>query len=382
MANISYSLTGTANPDSANIASMSGQPSSRNAYTYTFHGLAGADTFYVAASNAQNGQYANNFSAAKFSIGTTTLNNPLPPGTTPNGTGANSGMYVVSGASNGGTSFTFVLDSVETLVFSDKVVALSYADTTPPTEIASSPTDAATGVAVNSNIFITFSEAVSLGTGSIEIHNSGSGALVASTANSTIIASISGSTLTIDPTVNLAASTSYYVSLTTNSIKDLAGNFLTAVINPHFTTGTTTDTTIPTLSVTTAPVPIAANSNIDISFSEAIALGTGAIEIHNGSATGALVASSATSTIAASISGNMLHLDPVNDLAYNTHYVVTFNGSSVNDLAGNHLASGAVYDFTTVADPYAGATHNIGVDAGPVVVGVGGLGVLAWVLFL
>ena len=380
MANISYTLTGTINPDSANIGSMSGQPSSRNAYTYTFHGLAGADTFYVAASNAQNGAYATRFSAGNFSIGTTTLNNPLPSGTVPNGTGTNAGMYVVTGASNGGTSFTFVLDSVETLVFSDKVVTLSYADTTPPTEIASSPTNSATGVAVNSNIFITFSEAVSLGTGPIEIHN-GSGTLVASTANATIIASISGNTLTIDPTVNLLASTSYYVSLTANSIKDLAGNFLTALINPHFTTGSTTDTTIPTLSLTTAPVPIAANSNIDISFSEAIALGTGAIEIHNGSATGALVASSATATIAASVSGNMLHLDPVNDLAYNTHYLVTFNGSSVNDLAGNHLASSAVYDFTTVADPYAGVTHNIGVDAGPVVVGVGGLGVLAWVLF-
>ena len=271
MANISYTLTGTGNPDSANIASMSGQPSSKNAYTYTFHGLAGADTFYVAGSNAQNGQYASNFSAAKFSIGTTTLNNPLPSGMVPNGTGVNAGMYVVSGASNGGISFTFVLDSVETLVFSDKIVTLSYADTTPPTEIASSPTDTATGVALNSNIFITFSEAVSLG--------------------------------------------------------------------------------------------------------------TGPIEIHNGSATGALVASSATTTIAASVSGNMLHLDPVNDLAYNAHYFVTFKGGSLNDLGGNSLASSAVYDFTTVADPYAGATHNIGVDAGPVVVGVGGLGVLAWVLF-
>ncbi len=380
MANISYTLTGTGNPDSANIASMSGQPSSKNAYTYTFHGLAGADTFYVAGSNAQNGQYASNFSAAKFSIGTTTLNNPLPSGMVPNGTGVNAGMYVVSGASNGGISFTFVLDSVETLVFSDKIVTLSYADTTPPTEIASSPTDTATGVALNSNIFITFSEAVSLGTGPIEIHN-GSGTLVASTANSTIIASISGNTLTIDPAVTFTTSTSYYVSLTANSIKDLAGNFLTTVINPHFTTGSTTDTTIPTLSLTTAAVPIAPYSNIDIGFSEAIALGTGAIEIHNGSATGALVASSATTTIAASVSGNMLHLDPVNDLAYNAHYFVTFKGGSLNDLGGNSLASSAVYDFTTVADPYAGATHNIGVDAGPVVVGVGGLGVLAWVLF-
>ncbi|MEI6652274.1 MAG: Ig-like domain-containing protein [Chlorobiaceae bacterium] len=272
MANISYTLTGTGNPDSANIASMSGQPSSKNAYTYTFHGLAGADTFYVAGSNAQNGQYSSNFSSAKFSIGTTTLNNPLPSGTAPNGTGTTAGMYVVSGASNGGTSFTFVLDSVETLYFSDKMVTLSYADTTPPTLSTSSPADAATGVAVNSNIVVTFSEAVQKG--------------------------------------------------------------------------------------------------------------TGLIEIHAGSATGTTVATyDAANFTNLTFSGNTLTINPTDNLAADTHFFVTLQNGSVKDLAGNHYAGTAAYDFTTGADPYAGSVSSIGVDAGPVVVGVGGLGVLAWVLF-
>ena len=166
-----------------------------------------------------------------------------------------------------------------------------------------------------------------------------------------------------------------------NSIKDLSGNSYVDTANYHFKVGAQADNTPPVLTTTTAATPVAANSNIDLTFSETIVLGTGSIEIHSGSATGALVASSAATTIVASVSGNMLHLDPVNDLAYNTHYVVTFPGSSVNDIAGNSLASNAVYDFTTEADPYAGSSNNFGVDMGPVVVGVGALGVLTWALF-
>ncbi len=376
MANTLYTYQGTTGADVVNIASMSGGGKPGSGNTYVVHALAGNDTFYASGQSIPNGQYSSSFSSAKFTITSTSV---------PNGTGAYAGMFVISGASSSGSQFTFVLDSVEQLVFSDRTVTFSYTDTTAPTVSAFSPADAATGVAVNSNIFVTFSEAIQKGSGNIAIHI-GSAANPAvetfSVASSTNL-TISGNTLKIDPSANLANNTHYFITFDAGSIKDMAStpNSCAGITTYDFTTGTGSDTTAPVLITTTAAAPVAAQSNIDLTFSETIALGTGSIEIHSGSATGALVASSAASTIVASVSGNMLHLDPVNDLAYNTHYVVTLPGSSVNDLAGNSLSSNSVYDFTTEADPYAGSSNNIGVDMGPVVVGVGGLGVLAWALF-
>ncbi|MEI6848147.1 MAG: hypothetical protein WCK32_08995, partial [Chlorobiaceae bacterium] len=139
-----YEKSGTANADSVNLATFSGQPKSGNIYTYIFHGLGGVDTFYVGGANSQTASYANRFSSSKFTIGGTALGTTLM---VPNGTGTYAGMYVISGASNSGTSFTFVLDSVEKLVFSDKIVTLSY-DTTPP---ALTQTGSAIPLAVTSN---------------------------------------------------------------------------------------------------------------------------------------------------------------------------------------------------------------------------------------
>ncbi|MFZ4524253.1 MAG: beta strand repeat-containing protein [Chlorobium sp.] len=355
MANISYTLNGTGNPDSANIASMSGQPSSKNVYTYTFHGLAGDDTFYVAGENAQTGQYSSNFSAAKFSIGNTKLNNPLPLGTVPNGDGLNAGMYVVSGASNGGTSFTFVLDSVETLVFRDKVVTLSYSDTTAPTLSSSSPADAASGVAVNSSIVLTFSEAVQKGTGLIEIHTgSATGAVVESydAATSTNL-SFSGSTLTINPTADLANSTTYFVTVASGAVKDLANNSYLGITTYDFTTvADTTPPTVTTFSPADAATGVAVNSSIVLTFSEVIQRGAGLIEIYAGSVTGTPIATyDAANSSNLMFSGKTLTINPSADLASDgSHYFVTLASGTVKDLAVNpNLYAGTTtYDFFTL----------------------------------
>jgi hypothetical protein len=101
-----------------------------------------------------------------------------------------------------------------------------------------SPADAATGVAVGSNIVLTFSETVSRGTGNIEIRSgSATGTLVESfnAATSTRL-SLSGSTLTIDPTNNLAGSTEYFVLLPSGSVKDVAANSYAGSSNYNFST--------------------------------------------------------------------------------------------------------------------------------------------------
>jgi hypothetical protein len=73
---------------------------------------------------------------------------------------------------------------------------------------------------------LTFSEAVLKGTGTIEIRSgSATGPVVESfNAATSSLLTVSGSTLTIDPTNNLAAGTQYFVVLPSGAIRDIAGN--------------------------------------------------------------------------------------------------------------------------------------------------------------
>jgi hypothetical protein len=99
-------------------------------------------------------------------------------------------------------------------------------DTTAPTVSTFSPTDGATGVAVASNVVLTFSEAIARGTGNIVLRSGSATGTAVETfdaATSTRL-SLSGSTLTIDPTSNLSDNTQYFVTFASGAIKDLAGN--------------------------------------------------------------------------------------------------------------------------------------------------------------
>jgi hypothetical protein len=80
-------------------------------------------------------------------------------------------------------------------------------------------------MAVGNNLTLTFSEAVVKGTGLIQLYNA-SNTLVESfdVASSALVTGWNGSTLTINPTNNLTASTGYYLKIASTAIKDTAGN--------------------------------------------------------------------------------------------------------------------------------------------------------------
>ena len=114
----------------------------------------------------------------------------------------------------------------------------SVSDTTPPTVVTFSPVDGATGTAISSNIVVGFSEAIQNGSGTIAIHSDSATGTVLESYNVATSAnlSISGSTLTIDPTVNLAGNTHYFVTFDAGSVKDLAGNSYAGTTSYDFTT--------------------------------------------------------------------------------------------------------------------------------------------------
>ncbi|MBI3675181.1 MAG: Ig-like domain-containing protein [Proteobacteria bacterium] len=170
---------------------------------------------------------------------------------------------------------------------------------------------------------------------------------------------ISGNTVTINPTADLAANTGYYVTLGSGVIKDIAGNNyagITSTTALNFTTGAAGgDTTPPTLT-STSPADnatgVAVGANITMTFSEAVKAGSGVIEIHR-SSDGSLVASiSVTDSSQVSFSGGTVTINPTSDLAASTDYYIVLASGVILDSAGNAYAgisSNSVFNFTTAA---------------------------------
>ena len=111
-------------------------------------------------------------------------------------------------------------------------------DAIAPTVTTFSPADEAVNVAGSANIVVNFSEAIAKGAGNIIITNAAGATVesfdVASSSNVTV----SGSTLTINPTNDLANAGAYTVSFDTGSIKDIAGNNYAGGASYNFTTTT------------------------------------------------------------------------------------------------------------------------------------------------
>ena len=112
--------------------------------------------------------------------------------------------------------------------------APSGPDTTEPTISSLNPVNGASDVPTTANLEATFSEPVAFGTGFITIRETAGGTPVASydVANPPANLTLSGATLTINPTADLAASTGYYVEIDPTAIDDLAGNSFAGCLRP------------------------------------------------------------------------------------------------------------------------------------------------------
>ncbi|MBS0371865.1 MAG: Ig-like domain-containing protein [Proteobacteria bacterium] len=119
---------------------------------------------------------------------------------------------------------------------SDNDYLLGPADTTAPTVSSFSPADAATGVAINSDITITFSETVQAGSGAIVLKTASGNIVETYAVGSSGNLSFSGSTLTINPSTDLAYGTQYVLQIEAGAIKDQAGNSYAGTSTYDFTT--------------------------------------------------------------------------------------------------------------------------------------------------
>jgi WD40 repeat protein len=188
-----------------------------------------ANTIYVASYHAPNGNYA----ADNSYFANTGVDTP-PLHLLQDGVSGGNGVYVYSA----GTSFP-----TNTFQSSNYWVDIAFTtssgtgtDTTPPTVTTRTPAAGAAGVAANTTVTATFSEAMdpaSITSATFQLQ-AGSNPPVAATV------SYAGNTATLTPSSALATSTTYTATVKGGSsgVKDLAGNALAADAAWSFTTGT------------------------------------------------------------------------------------------------------------------------------------------------
>src|SRR6185503_8126262 len=108
------------------------------------------------------------------------------------------------------------------------------ADPTPPQLVSTLPVDDATGVYVDTNLRLGFNEVVKAGSGTIEIRYASDGSIAKSIPiTDTRQVTFDGYQIIINPNTNLQQATSYYVTLASGVVLDLAGNPFGGVSSPN-----------------------------------------------------------------------------------------------------------------------------------------------------
>lgn len=215
------------------------------------------------------------------------------------------------------------------------------ADVTAPKVTTLAPATSSVTASTTDSLTITFDEPVYQSSGSIVIKNSSTNATFQTI--SITASNVKGggtNTITIDHNA-FVTNTSYYVQISSQAFRDLAGNYYAGIST---TTGwsfrVTADTTAPIIS-TLSPVNgannVAINSKLIITFNEPIQLlqSTDSAIIHRASTTSGAV--KATLSLDPDEPRNLI-LTPDSNLTASVSYYVELDEDAVADLAGNKFA--------------------------------------------
>ena len=208
-----------------------------------------------------------------------------------------------------------------------------------PELLVFSPNVGKDAVAISSNLYLTFSQSVVVGTGSLTLSN-GAGDTRTIAINDATQVKIRGNTLIIDPTTDLVAGTTYSVIYPAGLLKDALGNNAPASSGAStlvFTATGAVDKDVPIL-VSTSPLDEATDitsSRVVLTFNEQVVAGTGNIII---SSTGDTRTIPVGDTTQVTFSGNTANINPSADLHKGTSYSVTFASGTIKDTVGNAFA--------------------------------------------
>ena len=244
------------------------------------------------------------------------------------------------------------------------------ADCSAPTVNFTVPENAATGVPANQAIAATFSEAMN----PLTITKTTFTLKKGKTPVNGIV-TYAGNTAILTPASALTSNTVYTATITTRA-RDLSGNGLTTNFVWSFTTSASVDSAAPTVSSTVpfnSATAVPVNQTLAASFSEAMDHST------INASTFTLVSAGdvpVTGTVSYDVISHIATFAPASALAQNTFYSATIT-TGARDLAGNPLASNAVWNFTTAATTAGqagvvlGTAGNFAVLAGSTVTSTG-----------
>jgi len=238
-------------------------------------------------------------------------------------------------------------------------------DNTPPTVNNLTPNDNATGVAVSTNLVIQFNgSSLVKGTGTIELRKDSDDSMIESfdVATSSNI-SISGQTVTIDISSNLAVSTKYYVIVPAGSYTDAATNpfaGLTAKNDWNFTTNNPAPFGLSTVPADDATGVSLSTSSVSITFSEPVVnVGDNSntnnrISIRNVTAGSTFETIDPTAAGKVVIAGSTVTINFVGTLSPGVTYAVRIGNSVFEDVDGagySGISNDTDWNFTTIALP-------------------------------
>ncbi len=211
-------------------------------------------------------------------------------------------------------------------------------DTTPPAVVTVQPADGAVGVLVTASVTVTFSEALDPATvvaGNMRLLDA-----AGNEAPATVALSTDGRTLTLTPAGSLAFNADYRLLIA--GLADSAGNVLAPPFASSFTTetGDITGPALQSLTPVDGAVDVSIRPVFRAVFDEALAPASTAAVMQLTTAGGTVVPSSQ----ALVDGGTVVELKPVDALDLGGSYVLTLDGSTLTDAAGNRAtASGIVF---------------------------------------
>jgi len=295
---------------------------------------------------------ATTINGANITLKTTTTGTPVS-GTVSFNAGTNVATFTPAGSLSFGTGYTVtvttgvkdVAQNAMATAFISTFTTANAPDTTAPTVTSTIPNDAATNVAINTTVSVTFSEPMDpttvTGT-TFTLKATTGGTPVAGT-----VAQVGASnTFTFTPTSPLLNNTNYTATVSTGA-KDVALNPLAAA--KVFTFNTIADTTPPTVLSTNpadGAMAVPTTSTVKVTFSEAMdaatvtTAGTFTLKVTAG---GAPVAG----TVTYDAPTRVATFTPTATLAPGINYTATVT-TAAKDVAGNPLSPGTVvFAFTT-----------------------------------
>ena len=217
-------------------------------------------------------------------------------------------------------------------------------DTTNPTISKLFPLDNETSAPNNSNIILTFSEKVDIETGNITIYKKSDDSIVEAidVTNTSLVSGGGTNKITINPTNDLALGTEYYVKIDATAFDDASSNSFAGITNK-------TDFSFKTSSTDLAPTLVEANpadnetsashlSNIELTFSELVNVGTGNITIFKKSDDSIIEVIDVTSSLVTGTGTTKITINPSSELESGTEYYVQIASTALVDSGGTAYA--------------------------------------------